>query len=109
MIWVSNWKYILRHDRALIWTYLKIHARRIIYWGGLSPVLLPLAALGFTGLLIKWIGEFILDGVFETLGDGVNFLLRKTGCINFTNRTEDCYKGLASYAWKRRKERENAS
>lgn len=108
MIWVSNWNYILRHDRALIWPYLKIHARRIIYWGSLSPVFLPLLVFGLFGVLMKYVAELI-DGVFDLIGEGVRFLLKKTGYIKFNTKTDDCYDGLAAYAARRRKERENAS
>ncbi|MCR9222820.1 MAG: hypothetical protein NXH70_02025 [Hyphomonas sp.] len=108
MIWFSNWKYILLKDRSLFWTYLKINVRRVIYWVSLSPIFLPLLLIGFIALIFKCLGELI-DGIFEMIGEGVNYLLRKTGYIKFNTRTDDCYDGLAGRSKRRRRERENAS
>ena len=108
MIWFKNWKYILRHDRALIWPYLKINVRRVFYWGSLAPVMIPLFVIGVIALILQNLAALV-DAIFEGIGAGLQFALRESGYMNFIHKTDDCYHGLADRAFQRRKERENES
>jgi len=101
MIWLNNWKHILLHDRALIWPYLKINVRRVIYWGSISPVFIILATLGLIALIFRGFGAFI-NAIFEMLGEGMNWVLRKTRWVDFEKRTDKCYEGLAKFSYARK-------